>query len=515
MNLTNRMESLGVKISEYQGSDLEVYSPVDGQKLTALKVNSESEVNSAVELSQEAFKVWREIPRPRRGRLIGIFGEVLREKKSELAELVTLECGKINSESLGEVQEMIDVCELAVGLSRQMEGKVMHSELPGHILYENWHPKGVVGIITAFNFPVAVWAWNIAISAVCGNTHIWKPSEKTPLTALACQALFEKAISLFEKESKLQIPSNISQVILGKADVGLALVSNINVPLISATGSCRMGSAVQAEVAKTLGRNTLQELGGNNAVIITPSANLKLAIESTLFGAMGTAGQRCTTTRRLFIQENIFDKVYSLLKEAYQQISQQAIGDPRNPDTLVGPLIDQNAFDQMQESLQKITDEGGEITGGERVEIEACNEAFYVAPALVKLAQQTPTVLEETFAPVLYVIPYKNLDEAIVLNNSVEQGLSSAIFTNNITEQEQFLRDADTGIANVNNGTSGAELGGAFGGNKATGGGREAGSDAWKAYMNRSTNRTNYQTGKMQLAQGVEFPVKLDFSSLD
>ena len=446
--------------------------------------------------------------------MIGIFGEILREHKHILADIVILEAGKIVSEARGEVQEMIDVAEYAVGLSRQIGGQIFPSELPDHLLQERWHPKGVVGIISAFNFPVAVWMWNLALSVVCGNANIWKPSEKTLLSAIAAHEVWTLAVARFTKETGVAVPDGVSQLVLGERDVGEALVKDIRVDLVSATGSCAMGEKVQREIANTLGRAALLELGGNNAVVITPSAPMPLALQSTLFGAMGTAGQRCTTTRRLFIHASVFDKIYPHLVTAYRDLDVHKIGDPRDDKMLIGPLIDKAAFDAMQHALQAAKAQGGEITGGERIPTQHDIGAFYVRPALVKMPMQTDIVMHEVFAPILYVMPYDTLDEAIALNNAVPQGLSAAIFTRDLTEAEMFLQRADCGIVNVNNGTSGAEIGGAFGGNKATGGGRESGSDAWKQYMSRSTNRINMRPNALTLAQNVVFPIPLDEDSL-
>lgn len=505
---------MNFSLTPFAGKGLNVTSPIDGALLARLKTHSPDDVTKAVRQAESAFNVWRLVPTPKRGRLVGILGEVLREHKDALGKLTSIECGKILSEGLGEVQEMIDVCDVAVGLSRRIGGEIFASELKDHNLQETWHPKGVVGIITAFNFPVAVWAWNFAISVICGNSNIWKPSEKTPLTALVCQHLFEDAAKRFTKETGIKVPKGLSSVILGDGSIGAALVANKKVKLVSATGSTRMGEKVRLEVSKTLGRDYLLELGGNNAVILTPSANFQLALTSTLFGAVGTAGQRCTTTRRLIVHTSIYKEVCTFLSDIYAKL-ETSVGNPLQSKTLIGPLIDKLAFDHMQTSLAKAKKQGGKIIGGNRIMRKDLNDnAYYVSPALVKLADQKGVVMDETFAPILYVLPYKTIDQAIAMNNAVEQGLSASIFTTSISEANIFLRDADNGIVNVNNGTSGAELGGAFGGNKATGGGREAGSDSWKAYMTRATNRINYMDGPLQLAQGVQFPVKVDAKKL-
>jgi len=488
------------------------HSPINGEQIAQLKLHDSNDVSVMVETSVKAFAEWRKVPMPVRGRLIGIFGEVIRRHKSALADIVTLEAGKIISEANGEVQEMIDIAEYAVGLSRQIGGTIFSSELNDHALQERWHPKGVVGVISAFNFPVAVWMWNLALSVVCGNTNIWKPSEKTLVSAIASHALWDLAVIQFEQETGVRVPHGVSQLLLGERNVGAALVADRRVSLISATGSSRMGEAVQEEVAKTLGRTALLELGGNNAVIFTPSAPMPLAMESTLFGAMGTAGQRCTTTRRLFIHESIFDKLWPHLEKAYRDLKTDLIGKPTDKKTLIGPLIDKQAFENMQMAIHQAQAEGGIVIGGERVHEEL--GGYYVRPAVVKMTKQTHVMMEEVFAPILYVMPYKDMAEAVRLNNEVTQGLSAAIFTRDLTEAEYFLSHADTGIVNVNNGTSGAEIGGAFGGNKATGGGRESGSDSWKQYMTRSTNRINTKPAALKLAQGVEFPLPLDRDAL-
>ncbi len=515
IKISQFFQTLSTQPKIFQDGDFPVYTPITGEEIARIQLHKEDAVVKLIDQAVAAQKEWRHVSMPVRGRLIGILGEVLREYKESLAQLVTLECGKIISEGRGEVQEMIDICEYAVGLSRQLGGQIFSSELSGHILQERWHPKGVIGIISAFNFPVAVWAWNFAISVVCGNANIWKPSEKTPIVAQACQSLFEIAAQRFQDETELSVPEGVSIVIQGVGDIGAILVSDPRISMISATGSCAMGEKVQSEVSKTLGRHCLLELGGNNAVIITPNADLNLAVESTLFGAIGTAGQRCTTTRRLLVHRSIFNDVYKIFKNAYDSISDDIIGDPLNPETLIGPLIDQQSYQAFLHSVQEAASQGGEVTGGYRVLENAFgSEAFYVRPALVKMDQQTDIVRHETFAPILYIMPYDTLEQALELNNSVEQGLSSAIFTNDLTEAEYFLRNSDCGIANINNGTSGAEIGGAFGGNKATGGGRESGSDSWKQYMNRATIRINTTPGPMQLAQGVKFPIKIDYEAI-
>lgn len=491
------LNKMGVCPKCYTTGTLAVRSPIDGTNIGNVVEHSESDVETQIQQAQKAFAVWRTVPAPRRGELVRILGNVLREHKEDLGKLVSLEAGKITQEGLGEVQEMIDICDFAVGLSRQLYGLTIASERPGHHMRETWHPLGVVGIISAFNFPVAVWSWNAALALVCGNAIIWKPSEKTPLTALACQALFEKAVAQFGSDA----PANLSQVLIGNASIGDKLVTDHRIPLISATGSTRMGQIVGPKVAQRFGRSIL-ELGGNNAMILAPSADLDLAIRGILFAAVGTAGQRCTTLRRLIVHESIKEEVLTKIKKAYQSVS---IGNPLEGN-LVGPLIDQQIFDQMQHMLDKARTAGGKVFGGNRVLADKYPNAYYVEPAIVEMEHQNEIVKTETFAPILYVMTYRELDEAINMQNDVPQGLSSCIFTNDIREAEYFLSAAgsDCGIANVNIGTSGAEIGGAFGGEKETGGGRESGSDAWKAYMRRQTNTVNYSRD-LPLAQGINF----------
>ncbi len=476
---------------------MQLRSPIDGAPTGAIQPASEADMLAAIGRAKQAFEIWRDVPAPRRGELIRQFGDLLRQHKTELAQLVAIEAGKVSSEGLGEVQEMIDICDFAVGLSRQLHGLTIASERPGHRMMEQWLPLGVVGIISAFNFPVAVWAWNASLAIVCGNACIWKPSEKTPLTALATQALFEQALQGFEGA-----PAHLSQLLNGGAELGRALALDPRVALLSATGSTRMGRAVGPLVAARFGR-CLLELGGNNAIIVAPSADLELAVRGILFGAYGTAGQRCTTTRRVIIHESIHDELLARLDRIRASLS---IGNPLDPATLVGPLIDRAAFDAMQTALVNASEQGGSVSGGERALAQRYPEAWYAVPALVRMPAQTVVVKTETFAPILYALKYRHLDEAIALHNDVPQGLSSAIFTNDLREAERFMSasGSDCGIANVNIGTSGAEIGGAFGGEKETGGGRESGSDAWRNYMRRSTNTVNY-SGALPLAQGVKF----------
>ena len=472
------------------------FTPVDGSELGRAPLTPVADLSGVLDRAGEAFRAWRRVPAPRRGELVRLLGEELRAAKDDLAALVTLECGKIASEGLGEVQEMIDVCDFAVGLSRQLYGLTLPSERPGHHMRETWQPLGPVGVITAFNFPVAVWAWNAALAFVCGDPVIWKPSEKTPLTALAVQAVFERAAARFG-----DAPANLSQVVIGERDLGEALAADPRVPLISATGSTRMGKAVAATVAGRLGRSLL-ELGGNNAMVVTDSADLDMAVRAIAFSAVGTCGQRCTSLRRLIVHESVADTLIARLTKAYETLP---IGDPREAGVLVGPLIDDDAARNFAAALDRARTEGGEVlTGGDRLD----RAGVYVRPAIVRMPAQTPVVMHATFAPILYVLSYRDFDEAVALQNAVPQGLSSCVFTDRLREAEAFLSawGSDCGIANVNIGPSGAEIGGAFGGEKETGGGRESGSDAWKAYMRRQTQTVNFSTD-LPLAQGVRFDV--------
>ena len=486
-------------LDQHAGDDLPVHSPGDGSLLTILKLDTQQEIDAKIAKSVEAFKAWREVPAPRRGELVRQLGNILRENKEDLARLVTLECGKILEEGRGEVQEMIDICDFAVGLSRQLYGLTIASERPQHAMQENWLPLGPVGIISAFNFPVAVWSWNAALAFVCGDSCLWKPSEKTPLTALACQYLFDQVANDFP-----EAPEGLSQVFIGNAEGGNQMVEDKRIPLISATGSSRMGSIVGPKVAARFGKSLL-ELGGNNAIIVTPSADLDVAVPSILFGSVGTAGQRCTSTRRVIVHRSIAEKVFNTLKSAQAQIGESKIGNPLEPNTLVGPLIDEDSYNGLQNTLDSIRPHAQEVVGGHRVLQDQHPDAYYVHPALAKLDRQIDPVCHETFAPLTYVIPYDTLEESMEIHNSVPQGLSSAIMTTDLREAEYFKRNSDCGIANVNIGTSGAEIGGAFGGEKETGGGRESGSDAWKNYMRRQTSTTYYGTEKPALAQGIKF----------
>lgn len=501
MSAVTTTTSLIRDLAKYSGDDLTVTSPIDGSILARLRYDTQAEIDEKIALSVRAFEAWREVPGPRRGELVRLLGEKLRANKEELARLVTLECGKILEEGRGEVQEMIDICDFAVGLSRQLYGLTIASERPNHVMQENWLPLGPVGIISAFNFPVAVWSWNAALALVCGDSCLWKPSEKTPLTALACQSLFDEVCAEFPAA-----PKGLSQVILGAAAQGAQLVDDSRVPLISATGSCRMGRIVGQRVAGRFGK-ALLELGGNNAIVVTESADLAVAVPSILFGSVGTAGQRCTSTRRVIVHRCLFDRVFETLANAYRQIGSTKVGNPLEAGTLVGPLIDKMAFDGMQAAIARVRPEALEIVGGERVLTDRSSEAYYVAPAIVKLPKQSETIFEETFAPLTYVIPYDTIEEALQIHNAVPQGLSSSIMTTDLREAEYFKRHSDCGIANVNIGTSGAEIGGAFGGEKETGGGRESGSDAWKAYMRRQTSTTFFGREKPALAQGIKFEV--------
>ncbi len=476
-----------------------VHSPIDGSQLAELQFASSTQVQAAIEAAAEAFRTWRMVPAPVRGELVRRYGDRLRAKKAELAALVTWEVGKITQEALGEVQEMIDVCDFAVGLSRQLYGKTMASERPLHRLTEYWHPLGPVGVITAFNFPVAVWAWNAAIALVCGDPVVWKPSEKTPLTALACQALLQQAIADFDPA-----PPALSSVLVGGTAVGQQLAASTGLPLISATGSVRMGRAVAKTVAGRLGRSLL-ELGGNNGMIVAPSANLDLALRSIVFAAAGTCGQRCTTLRRLFVHESIADTLRDRLLAVFERLR---IGDPREEGVLVGPLINGQAFENMQAALATARKQGGNVHGGERVTDGVPSGGFYVRPALVEITADAPIIQQETFAPILYLMRYDRFEQAIEMHNAVPQGLASAVLTDNVREAELFCSPAgsDCGIVNVNIGTSGAEIGGAFGGEKETGGGRESGSDSWKQYMRRVTSTVNY-SDQLPLAQGIRFSI--------
>lgn len=481
------------------GSDiLESYSPVDGKLIGKVIVTTPAEYEQVMQTATEAFKTWRSMPAPKRGEIVRQFGDALRRHKAALGQLVSYEMGKSLQEGLGEVQEMIDICDFAVGLSRQLYGLTMHSERPSHRMYEQWHPLGVVGIISAFNFPVAVWSWNACLAWVCGDVCLWKGSEKTPLCAVACQNILQEVLK------NNDLPEGISCIITGNAaQVGERMVDDVRIPLVSATGSTRMGKIVNQRVAARLG-HTILELGGNNAIIVSQHADLNMTVVGAVFGAVGTAGQRCTTTRRLIIHESIFEDVKNRLAKAYGQLR---IGDPLDSNNHVGPLIDQDAVRMYEDAIArakaaggKVVVEGGVLTGA------GFESGCYVKPCIIEVSEQYEVVKHETFAPILYLMKYSTIEEAIHLQNDVPQGLSSAIMTLNLREAELFLsvNGSDCGIANVNIGTSGAEIGGAFGGEKETGGGRESGSDAWKAYMRRQTNTINYST-TLPLAQGIKF----------
>ncbi|MFG1431302.1 aldehyde dehydrogenase family protein [Xanthobacter sp. V2C-8] len=474
-------------------------TPLTGETLAQVPDSAPDQVEAAVARAETAFRAWRTVPAPRRGELVRLLGEELRAAKGDLARLVSIEAGKIASEGAGEVQEMIDICDFATGLSRQLHGLTIATERAEHRMMETWHPLGPAGVITAFNFPVAVWAWNAALALVCGDPVVWKPSEKTPLTALAVEALFARAAARFG-----DAPEGLLTVLTGGAEVGEALVDDPRLPLVSATGSTAMGREVAPRLAQRFARAIL-ELGGNNAAIVRPSADLDLTVRAVAFAAMGTAGQRCTTLRRLIVHDEVHAPLMARLERAFASVP---VGDPLATGTLVGPLIDGAAFDAMQVALDAARTDGGRVTGGARLGAEALPDAYYVRPALVEMPAQTGTVAAETFAPILYVLRESDLEAAIALNNAVGQGLASSIFTTDLREAERFLSatGSDCGIANVNIGPSGAEIGGAFGGEKETGGGREAGSDAWKGYMRRATNTINYGRA-LPLAQGVSFDI--------
>ncbi|MGO9174398.1 MAG: aldehyde dehydrogenase family protein [Rhodomicrobium sp.] len=506
-DLAARVEAIltgfGVPGEAYGQGGLEVSSPISGQVIGRLRPPSAGEIRALAEAAHAAFLQWRDVPAPKRGELVRLFGEELRANKSALGELVTLETGKILSEGLGEVQEMIDICGFAAGLSRQLYGLTIASERENHRMMEAWHPLGVTAIISAFNFPVAVWAWNAALALVCGNACVWKPSEKTPLCALAAQALFERALKRFRADGGIA-PDHLSAIAVGGPEAGETLAGHPRVPLVSATGSTAMGRALAPRLAQRFARAIL-ELGGNNGAIVCPSADLELTLRAVAFAAMGTAGQRCTSLRRLFVHEDVYGRLIPRLKQAYASVK---VGNPLEADTLVGPLIGKAAFEAMQQALDAAEIAGGILMGGTLVKDGVPAGGFYARPALAEMPSQTGPMEWETFAPVLYVMRYRDLSEAIALHNAVPQGLSSSIFTADLREAEHFLsaRGSDCGIANVNIGPSGAEIGGAFGGEKETGGGRESGSDCWKLYMRRATNTINYGSS-LPLAQGVKFDI--------
>jgi len=493
----NNGTSTGLKSTASSKKYILSYSPVDGKLIGAVSMTSRKEYNNVMKTAKKAFKSWRTMPAPQRGEIVRQYGEALRENKESLGKLVSYEMGKSLQEGYGEVQEMIDICDFAVGLSRQLYGLTMHSERPSHRMYEQWHPLGVVGIISAFNFPVAVWSWNAMIALVCGDVSVWKASEKTPLCAVACQNILHKVL----KANK--VPEGVSCIINGDYTVGEFMTEDKDIPLVSATGSTRMGKIVAQTVAARLGRSLL-ELGGNNAIIVTESSDPKLVLTGAVFGAVGTCGQRCTSTRRLIVHESKYDAVKKALKKAYKQLK---IGDPLNAKMHVGPLIDKDAVENYLTSIKAIKEQGGKmLVKGGVLSGRGYGSGCYVQPCIAEATNDMPIVQHETFAPILYLMKYKTLDEAIAMQNDVPQGLSSAIMTTNMREAELFLsaNGSDCGIANVNIGTSGAEIGGAFGGEKETGGGRESGSDSWKAYMRRQTNTINYSTA-LPLAQGIKF----------
>ncbi len=496
MNVISLLARLGVP-NQRLGGELAVHTPIDGSEIGRVSPVRASDLDAALARAQDAFLAWRLVPAPRRGELVRRFGEVLRRHKAELGELVTIESGKIRQEGLGEVQEMIDVCDFACGLSRQLHGFTIASERPGHRMMEQWHPLGVVGVVSAFNFPVAVWAWNAALAWVCGDPVVWKPSERTPLTALACAALFDSVRRDFD-----EAPADLLQVLVGGRELAEQLADDRRVALLSATGSCAMGRALAPRVAARLGKSLL-ELGGNNAAIVCPSADLALAERAILFAAAGTAGQRCTTLRRLIVHESVHESLVERLRALYARLP---VGNPLEEGTLSGPLIAPSAGEAMDAALAEARDAGATVWGGERVAVPGCEGGCYRRPALVLMPEQNALVRRETFAPILYVLRYRALEEAIALHNDVPQGLASSIFTRDLLEAERFLSAAgsDCGIANVNIGPSGAEIGGAFGGEKDTGGGRESGSDAWKSYMRRATCTINYSDA-LPLAQGIRF----------
>jgi aldehyde dehydrogenase (NAD+) len=494
-----RAIGVGAEWQAGSGEKLTVRSPIDGAVLGEFAAASAGQVDAVIRSAGAAFPTWRDTPAPVRGELVRRIGNAFREHQADLAELVTLEVGKISAEARGEVQEVIDICDFAVGLSRQLYGKTIASERPAHRLAEYWHPLGPVGVITAFNFPVAVWAWNAMIGLVCGDPIVWKPSEKAPLCAMACQALVERVI-----DETAGTPAEISNLMIGRADVGQALAASPLVPLVSATGSVPMGRAVAKSVGARLGR-TLLELGGNNGMVVAPSADLELAVRSIVFAAAGTCGQRCTTLRRLIVHESIADELRNRILSVYGRL---VIGDPRREGVLVGPLIDERASSAMESALVASREQGGTVHGGGRVTDSVPKGGYYVRPALVEISPKAPIIQQETFAPILYLMRYRQLEDAIRIHNGVPQGLSSAILTRDVREAERFCSAAgsDCGIVNVNVGTSGAEIGGAFGGEKETGGGRESGSDSWKAYMRRVTSTVNYSDA-LPLAQGIRFDV--------
>lgn len=499
-NLTvELLTKLGVNASLFAGKDINVTTPITGEVIGSVAMSTSQDVEAAIVKAEAAYKIWRNIPAPKRGELIRLFGQELRQHKQELGMLITLESGKILQEGLGEVQEMIDICDFAVGLSRQLYGLVITSERPSHRMMETWHPLGIIGVITPFNFPAAVWAWNFVLAIICGNSIIWKPSEKTPLIAFACEALLKKVCAAFK-----DAPADLSIIIQGRHDVVNALIDSPKIGLVSATGSTEMGRHVAQRVAARFGKSLL-ELGGNNAMIVTPSSDCDLVMRAITFSAVGTAGQRCTTLRRLIVHKSLKNTIMEKLQKIYDSL---VIGNPLEEETLCGPLVDKASYEKMQLSLNLAKEQGGTVIGGIRVHEKRFPGGYYAQPAIVMMPAQTEIVKSETFAPILYVLEYETLEEAIDLNNGVSHGLSSCIFTQNLQESELFLSavGSDCGIANVNIGPSGAEIGGAFGGEKESGGGREAGTDSWRNYMRRATNTINYSK-ELPLAQGIQFGI--------
>ena len=497
------LSRLGVDPTRFSEGDLVVRTPITGEEIARVARTDATAADAALARAVAAFESWREVPAPSRGELVRLLGDELRREKEALGALVTLEVGKIAQEGLGEVQEMIDICDFAVGLSRQLYGRSIASERPGHRLTETWHPLGPVGVISAFNFPVAVWSWNAALALVCGDPVVWKPSERTPLTAIATMSLLARAA-----ERHGDVPDGLFELVVGGADRAVQLAEDPRIALVSATGSTTMGKAIAPAIAARLGRSLL-ELGGNNAAVVAPSADLDLVVRAVLFSAVGTAGQRCTSLRRLIVHSSVADDLLERLAKAYRSVP---IGDPREPDTLVGPLVTGEAFGRMEAAIGEAVAQGGDVVvGGGRALADRWPDAWYAEPAIVRMPAQSDVVRQETFAPILYVLAYDDLDEAIALQNGVPQGLASSIFTTDLREAEQFLAatGSDCGIANVNIGPSGAEIGGAFGGEKETGGGRESGSDAWRAYMRRQTATVNF-TNDLPLAQGIRFDVDVD-----
>jgi len=497
-NESKEMNSSGEKITDVKNDEIIVVTPIDQTLLARIQVSDRLEYDEKTSILKKAQNEWKNIPAPQRGEVIRLFGDELRKSKQELAQLVTIESGKILQEGLGEVQEMIDICDFAVGLSRQLYGLTMPSERPGHRIQEIWHPLGVLGIVTSFNFPVAVWSWNFALATICGNATLWKPSPKTPLTAIACYKIWQRAVKRSEHDNSIE---DIFKIIIGDKEQAEWIAKDQNIDLVSLTGSTQMGKTLGKYVTQRFGK-LIMELGGNNAMIVTPSADLKLAIRGIIFSAVGTCGQRCTTLRRVIVHSSIYDDLASKLKKYYKTIK---LGNPLDDDVLIGPMINEESFNQMQDVLQNCKNMGAVVTGGDKVNIDE-NLGIYVKPSIVELEKVEEITKTETFAPILYLIPYDTIDEAIKIQNDVPQGLSSCIFSRDLLETEQFVgpNGSDCGIVNVNIGPSGAEIGGAFGGEKETGGGRESGSDAWKAYMRRQTNTLNWSS-ELPLAQGIKF----------